>query len=587
MVESKIITRNGNPILLIDNKEFSPCAYITYFDERNDYELFAKKGFKIYTVTISLAKQPINTLSGFTPFYSGIFDKKGQLDFAETDKSINKILKVCPDAYIFPRINVTMPDWWVEENPTETIDVPVGGRREILSSQKFRDDASKMLREVIEYFKVAPYSKRIFGYQICGGNTQEWAHYDINGSYCDNILPYFNAYLKHKGLPQVTELPDIKEIDNSVFIDNKTLQEFIKFTNDEMAETVDALCKTVKEAVNYKQIVGTFYGYNAEVMNPLWGTHSLWKTIDSENIDFYSSPNSYISRRSLGVDWGDMMPVDSVRLHGKMTFMECDVRTFLTRAPGESRKGSDPMGYYTDELWIGPKTEELSVSAIRKSLARQLTHKHGLWWFDMFGHWYSTDKMMKEMKTSLDIYNRLVNYAPLEYPTEIAVFTDETAYSVTGKLHPDYECAYYFRTSLGECGAPYHSYLLSDFDKINWENATYKTVIFNTPLRNNDLAEILRAKGIVCIDRANPDKEMLINTLKESGVFLYTEGTDVFYIGNGYLAIHSKSEGVKKITLPEEIKCTDTATGEVVITDMLKLNMKQFETRLFEINKDI
>ena len=55
MLESKIIIKNGNPVLLIDGKEFSPCAYITYFDQRNDYELFAEKGFKIYTVTISLA----------------------------------------------------------------------------------------------------------------------------------------------------------------------------------------------------------------------------------------------------------------------------------------------------------------------------------------------------------------------------------------------------------------------------------------------------------------------------------------------------------------------------------------------------
>ena len=91
----------------------------------------------------------------------------------------------------------------------------------------------------------------------------------------------------------------------------------------------------------------------------------------------------------------------------------------------------------------------------------------------------------------------------------------------------------------------------------------------------------------MCIDSANPDKETLITAMKESGAFLYTEGEDVFYAGNGYVAIHSKSEGVKTIALPEKIKCIDVATGDHVITDMLKLNMKKFETRLFEINKDI
>ena len=41
MTESKVVIKNGNPILRIGNQEFSACAYMTYFDERNDYELFA------------------------------------------------------------------------------------------------------------------------------------------------------------------------------------------------------------------------------------------------------------------------------------------------------------------------------------------------------------------------------------------------------------------------------------------------------------------------------------------------------------------------------------------------------------------
>ncbi len=595
MIESKIITRNGNPILLIDNKEFSPCAYITYFDERNDYELFAKKGFKVYTVTISLAAQPINTLSGFTPFYSGIFDTKGQLDFTEADETINKILEACPDAYIFPRINVTMPKWWVEENPAEIVDVPNGGKREILSSEKFREDACEMLKMVIERYNSSPYADNIFGYQISGGNTQEWAHYDINGSYTKNILPYFNKYLQknYPGHPIVNELPHLREINDKIFLENDILKKYIRFTNDEMAETVDVFCKAVKEAVNYKQIVGTFYGYVAEVLNPLWGTHSLAKIIDSENIDFYSAPNSYIDFRALGIDWGDMMPTASISLHGKMCFIECDIRTFLTRTPGDSRPDSDPLKYYTNDLWRGPETEELSVCALRKCFARQLTHKYGIWWFDMFGHWFSTDKMMAEMETSRVTYDSIINSDPLEYPTEVAVFLDENVYSEIGKLHPNYGSAYDFRTPLGACGAPYDVYLTSDFNKIDWDTTSYKVVIFGTPTYDDadeKRKKMLEEKGIACVDSSHeksyPDRAGLIKILKENGVFVYTDSDDVFYIGNGYLSLHAKTEGKKTINLPEILRCRDINTKETIVSDTLSLDMKQFETRIFEISKE-
>jgi hypothetical protein len=100
--ESKVITQYGNPVLLIGDEAFSSCAYMTYFEERNDYSLFAQKGYRIYTVSVSLAAQPINTFSGFAPFHTGIFDTKGTVDFTETDEAIHKILEACPELYSMP-----------------------------------------------------------------------------------------------------------------------------------------------------------------------------------------------------------------------------------------------------------------------------------------------------------------------------------------------------------------------------------------------------------------------------------------------------------------------------------------------------
>lgn len=594
MKESKIILKNGNPCLCIGDEKFPACAYITYFEEHNEYEAFSKVGFKIYSVSISLASQPINPKSGFMPYEKGVFDVKGEVDFSAVDETVKKILSVCPDAYIFPRIYVCMPEWWIDENPEETIPAPHGKRRESLYSDKFREDASEMLKILVEHFKSFDAADHIFGYQISGGTTQEWFHLDRNGSYCDETLPYFNRYLKNKypDISPLTALPDIEKIKTSDNIQDKYLTEFLLFANEEVAKTVEILCRATKEAVDHKQIVGVFYGYTAEVANALWGTHALNDILDSENIDFISSPNSYMENRSLGVDWPDMLPVDSVKLHGKMCFMESDIRTFLSKSPGECRKGSDPYLYYTDEVWKGPSTEKLSVYAIRKSLARQLTHKHGLWWFDMFGHWYASDNMMKEMASSLELYERTISESPLEFDTQVALILDEKCFSQIGHAHPAYRSASLIRKELGYTGVPYKFYLLDDFDKIDRKSSDFKAVIFGVTCNNELLQraiEKLSSLGIasLCMNAEKPlyTTEELITFFKENDVFIFSDSKDVCYVGNGYIGLHAVNEGNKEIRFPMAVKCTNIENGSSVITDCLNFYCTKHETQIFNIQK--
>ena len=594
MKESKIILKNGNPCLCIGDEQFPACAYITYFEERNEYEAFSNAGFKIYSVSISLASQPINTKSGFMPYERGVFDVKGKADFSSVDETIQKILAVCPNAYIFPRIYVCMPQWWIDENPEETIPVPHNKRRESLYSDKFREDASAMLKILVEHFKNFDAADHIFGYQISGGNTQEWFHLDRNGSYCDYTLPYFNRYLKNKypDITPLTELPDIEKINTSAELQDKYLTEYLRFASEEVAKTIEILCKATKEAVNYKQIVGVFYGYTAEVADSLWGTHALNDILDSENIDFISSPNSYMDIRALGVDWPDMLPVDSVKLHGKMCFMESDIRTFLSRCPGECREGSDPYSCYTNDVWRGPATDRLSVYAIRKSLARQLTQKHGLWWFDMFGHWYATDAMMQEMEVSLKLYERSLVDTPLEFAPEVALVLDEKTYSQIGHKHPAYLSGSLIRKSLGYTGVPYKFYLMDDFDKIEWENSPFKAVVFGIVSDDNKLQKAISKLsslgiGSLSITAKKPmytNKELL-GFFKENNVFIFSDSEDVCYFGNGYASIHAVSEGEKEIKFPMAVKCTNIESNQSATTDCLKLRCAKHETQIFRIEK--
>ena len=596
MIQSKVVSNGNDVSLQIEGKNVPVCGYITYFEERNEYAAFQKVGYQIYSVTVSFAKQPINTSTGFTPYIGGIFDTKGEADFTELEKSIRRILEICPHAYIFPRVYVTMPKWWVDENPTETVLMKDGSYREALYSDKFRKDAGELLVQFIEYIKASDFSEHIFGYQLAGGNTQEWFHFDLQGGFCENALPYFNAYIKSKDLPltPLTELPPLQAIFEEEGERADYIRAYLRFANECVADTIDYLAAVAKETVDYKQVIGAFYGYILEVDTPLWGTHCLSKLLESPNVDFFCAPNSYLGLRPLGEDWGDMIPVDSVRLHNKICLMECDIRTCLSDYPNNSRPGSDPAGHYNTDVWKGPSPKPLSVSAVRKCLAHQITHHNSMWWFDMWGGWYASDALMVEMEKALRMYTDISVNQPVQMKTEVAVFVDETLYARLWPYETYKRAQSEIRTSLGRSGVSYHIYLLSDFEKCFSSSNEYKAVLFPIPVGTDMLKDAIDycERNEISYLCATQEKWLFTaEELKEyfvsAGVWCYCESDDVVYVGNGYAAIHAKTEGQKTIKFPKKLVLEDVSKG-IMYERMEELNvqMQQYETRIFKIIQD-
>jgi len=446
---------------------------------------------------------------------------------------------------------------------------------------------------LIDHLESTSFADRIFGYQISGGCTQEWFHLGLNGGYHPNALPYFNAFLqkKYPGMPVLAELPDLRLMQTEGQIEDDTVVKYLEFASESVADTVAYLCKVAKQADAYKKITGVFYGYTMEVTSPLWGTHKLSRLLDSEDIDFFSSPNSYAFSRRLGEEWGDMMPANSVWLHDKLYFVENDIRTFLSKIPGEARKGCDPHKIYTGAVWYGPPTEDLSVAAVRKSFARRLTQKQGFWWFDMFGHWFTSEKLVGEMKTSLEICTALREKKIADLDAEVAVFVDETMYTRLGAKAPAVSCINSMRSALTKSGCPYHIYLIEDFAKLTQGDFPYKAVVLATPLETEpvaDAAAYCGQKGIPYMRfREDPfdfSADAYRSFFKNSGVWCYLETEDVFYIGNGYFAIHASREGEKTVRFPEKrhiMALNDH--NKTIFTDTLRVPMQQFETQLFQV----
>lgn len=588
MSKSEVKIINGVPRLLINDDPVASCAYTTYFDERNRYEDFAKAGYKLYSVTVAFASRALNAFTGFTPYERGIFDNEDAPDFSIIDDAVQKVLTVCPDAYIFPRLLMTMPEWWCEKHPEETILAPCGEMRELLFSQQFREDGSKMLTQLLRHVQGSSYADNIIGYHLADGCTEEWFHFGRMGGLCENAKKYFFDFLDKNYPEEKTEhkLPDLNGVYVKGEIKDRLLMRYLEFSNVSVADTIAFFAKTVKTETNYTKTVGTFYGYVTEIQSPLPGDVALDRIINCPDIDFFCSPNSYVETRALGIDWGDCLPFASLKHHGKIYFSECDIRTSLSDYINNCRPGADKNNKYYGDIWKGPKTVSGSVAAMRKSYAHQISRGNSLWWFDMWGGWYSHPRYMREAARCLKLYEKISDR--YGFVPEMAVFADGELYQRQGMSHPSYKSQAYIKNSLGNSGIPYDLYLLSDFDSVI---NNYKAVIFPAAISSPKIetaVELCRKKGIPYIVASLDKWQFTVDELRSfaesAGVHVFCHSNDVIYVGNGILAVHSASSGEKEIKLPKKAIIKNVCSNKKpFVSDKIVLNMKKYETIIFTL----
>ena len=575
----------GVPALFVNGEPLPAAAYMTYLEEFNSYDKFAQAGYNLFSVPVLFAGRWINANESGKPFTAGIFDKKDAPDYSALDASIEKILAACPAAYIFPRVNVSMPLWWIEENPG-CLDGT--GRRESLFSAEFRDTAAEMLRKTIEHINQSGYASHIVGYQIAGGNTEEWFHFDLNAGLCKNAEDAFNAYLRKyypdcgfSGLPGLFALSA-----KGPYHKDEHLARYLEFASNAVADDICYLSSVAKEASGRNLAVGTFYGYSLEVSSPLYGTHALRTILECPDIDFICSPNSYIDNRSADIDWTEMYPAGSVRLHGKVCMQECDIRTHLTGLLYE--RGWCAEGQYNGPIWQPLASAEQTQAALRKSFARQLINGNGFWWFDMWGGWFDSPAILAEMARMREICSSSLSKENRKSAAEVAVFVDESAYKYMT------DCAlrsapFNMRRALGSAGAPCDIYDISDFEEVCGK---YKAAVFLSGLRTEYMTkalDICKKNGIPYISASNLKKDYTAAEIRAfceaNGVHIYCNSGDIVFVNDNYLAVHSSQAGEKIIHLKGARSYRELLEAEGISGsgDTIRIKMKADETKLFEL----
>ncbi|MBQ7548323.1 MAG: hypothetical protein IJT03_01315, partial [Clostridia bacterium] len=586
-VTSRVGDHNGVPTLFVNGEPYTAAAYMTYLRKYNRYEQFAQAGYKLFSLPVLFAGRWISATEGLVPFDDGIFDEKGRPDFHATDEAVREILEICPDAYILPRVNVSMPMWWIEENADE---LDGTGNRESLYSAKWREDAAEMLRLYIDHVIHSDYAPHIIGYHLAGGNTEEWFHFDMNAGLCAAAEDGFRAFLSehypgtaYKGLPDLSLLNR-----NTVYHKSEYLARYLEYASFQIADNIAFLANEAKKASGGYVAVGTFYGYALEVPSPLYGTHALKHLLRCDDLDFFCSPNSYLGTRAADADWTEMYAADSVRLHGKLCLQECDIRTHLTKPLPECAPEYDPEGRMTAPIWQGLPDRDAAVQQIRKSFCRQLIKGNGFWWFDMWGGWYDDPVIMDEMNKFREIARKSLERTDRGSVAQTAVFIDEASYKfMTDNGLRNAICGQ--RGPLGCMGAPYDIYDISDFEAVY---SRYKAVIFISCAKTQTLknaVSLCRKGDIAYIMNDNSKRSFTAAELRHfcraSGVHVYCETDDVVYVNRNYLAVHAAEGGVKTIRLPEAV-CATALLGEALTVrgETLSFEMKAGETMLFELN---
>ena len=229
--------------------------------------------------------------------------------------------------------------------------------------------------------------------------------------------------------------------------------------------------------------------------------------------------------RAFGIDHPCMLPVDSLKLHGKLYFVENDTRTDLSRPPND-------QPHYNKPIWYGPD-RSTSLEVIKQHFCRALLHGHAQWWFDMWGGWYASEDFMELMKKTLEIAENSL-YLSRKSASEVAVFIDEKAML----LRDATDEAYKFRHALGLMGASYDIYLVNDYPAVA---SRYKFCIFIEPEKTTAMSEAISSCDRSCIvinkDNCTLTASKLRTLLRNAGVELRAETDAVIYENESHIFI--------------------------------------------------
>ena len=496
MKEVKLIKQNGMMKIMVGDEILEPAGYMTYNVDGDQFGAMEEMGNRIVFFGAYATDMGLNSLAGSKAWGPHYYLDYNTFDFTEIDRILEMIAPHGKGPYIIPRVYFCTPSWWERDNPDEVCRVQSGeSARESFGSKKWRNDMWSAVKALIDHINDSVWKDLIIGYHVCAGSTEEWGHHGHKhqndmADYSKVNQACFHEWLLEKygsveavncawssSYKVLSEIPIPRVVERThalggIVRDLKREQHVVDynaFISDQIAETILWFAEKVKTYTGRKLLVGCFYGYINHHVDAAHGSYSVYKILQSPDIDFLCTTNE------LGRMYSFYTAVDSIRLHNKLYICEGDTRTSLTTCLGEKLPKAEPDNtYYKIGGWVAPDFDT-SIGNLKRTSLLALTGHVGLWWFDMWGGWFDHPEYKKIIRM-----HQALCAAQTEGPirAEIAVIVDEGG--VKHFQSPD-TLRYAVKLQLlemGLVGAPYHIYLASDLPNDDFPADDYKVYIF-------------------------------------------------------------------------------------------------------------
>ena len=590
-MKTSIQNYHGVPTLFVDGEPQAAMAYVVYADHKACYRAFRAAGYRLYSCSVSFGDRPGNAMNRARAIRHGVYETKGEEHFELFDQTMEQILREVPDAWVFPRLNVSPPAWWEEEHPEECNDVGFEGgpRRFCPASRVWLEAAKEAVRRFFAHVRQSPYQEHVIGWQVAGGNTEEWLATNLDGSQGAASRAAFAA-----------ESPD-----------DSSPEAYRHFLSDATARAVCELAAEIKALTDHRLIVGSFYGYLFET--PFWASlhHALSRVLASPDVDFICSPSSYSTRLKTEFGWPPMTVIDSLKHHGKLYFFEFDTRTHLTTLFRDSLPEVCPPDAYIDEIWQPLASEQASLDALRMNFGQQMAFGTASWWFDMWGGWFDSPVIMAELARYLAEARRALADPDRASVAECAAFIDERSYAQQEEPMACSATPHIGRMAFQQSGVPCDFFELSDFRDVA---ARYRVIAFIVPFPTEGIrdaeswcdehgmpwmefvGESVRFQGQApqplppvndfmdnsCIDAAVGHARQFCQA---HGLHCYTDSGSVVYAARNWVTLHAAADGEQRVKLPERRTITPLfPAGEPWVGDEITLSLAKGGTAVFRLD---
>src|SRR5690606_1830709 len=206
---AEVKKNEGVPTLFVNGAPYPPYAYMSYLGESKFYQEMDSVGVHLYNIPAYLGDRGINSISGIKPFRQPIWVGEHQLDYTSIQQDFDELIAADPAALAIVRIHLDAPIWWEKQHPEHASLQPDGSTfRTSMYSTLWRDEAGKVLTQLVQWLEQSSYARHLVGIHVAGGFTEEW-FYHFNDEFYDESsirLERFREWLKERYANDVLRL---------------------------------------------------------------------------------------------------------------------------------------------------------------------------------------------------------------------------------------------------------------------------------------------------------------------------------------------------------------------------------------------